>query len=166
MDDRDFFSKVFVEVKSMLVGYFLANRVELNDVEELVNEVFILAWKYRNTLRDRNKVKRWVFSIAKNALRAYKNLQKKQKKLLADLYNNGDASSFIEKEHCEELLFAQDIISRLPPAYRDVFVLFYVEDKSLKEIAEILGISESNCKVRLFRAREKIKELLGGSDNA
>ena len=51
-------------------------------------------------------------------------------------------------------------VMKLPEKYRVVVHLFYYEDYSIKEIAEILRTSESNVKVRLSRGRAKLKEAL------
>ena len=48
----------------------------------------------------------------------------------------------------------------LPPKYRAVIHLFYYEEMSIKEIAEVLELKESNVRARLTRARQKLKEVL------
>lgn len=161
MDDRDFFSKVFLEMKGMLTGYFLSNKVRFQDVEDVVNEVFFLAWRYKNTLRDKLKVRSWIFSIAKNVLKVYKNNIKKHKSRFSEV--DGDLF-YSNNPNDEDLSFVLELIEKLPDKYRDVFVLFYIEDKSVKEISEILNISESNCKIRLMRAREKLRSMLENND--
>ncbi|MEN2998647.1 MAG: sigma-70 family RNA polymerase sigma factor [Brevinematia bacterium] len=158
MEDKEFFSSLFEEVKDMLVGYFLANGVHNNNVFDLLNETFLLAWKYRNSLKEKSKAKNWLFSIAKNVLKTHKNILKKHRKIITSLDDN--ITTHQNGNHQEDIEFALSIINKLPQPYRDVFILFYIDEKSIKEISEILGISETNCKVRLFRAREKIKSLL------
>ncbi|MBI2568404.1 MAG: sigma-70 family RNA polymerase sigma factor [Candidatus Schekmanbacteria bacterium] len=54
-------------------------------------------------------------------------------------------------------------VSALPGEYREIFLLRYEEDLELQEIADILGISVGAAKVRLHRARERLRELLGSS---
>lgn len=159
MDDNKFFSSVFEEVKEMLIGYFITNGVNSNDVEELVNETLLLAWKYRNTLRERKKVKNWIFTIARNVLKAYKRMLLKQRRFLTNLNENISLQKEISNDD-NDITLLLDILNKLPQTYRDIFILFYVEQKSLKEISEIVGISENSCKVRLFRAREKIRKIL------
>lgn len=53
-----------------------------------------------------------------------------------------------------------DTLQSLSPTLRTVIHLFYYEDRSVRDIAEILGISESAVKVRLHRARNKLRDLL------
>lgn len=65
------------------------------------------------------------------------------------------------KEHSE----LWDAVMKLSPTYRTVIHLFYFEDCPIAEIAEILGLSESAVKVRLHRARNKLRSLLEGVCN-
>jgi len=51
-------------------------------------------------------------------------------------------------------------VRKLPQKYKAVIHLFYYEEMSIKEIAEVLGVKESNVRARLTRARQKLKELL------
>ncbi|MFN4244914.1 MAG: RNA polymerase sigma factor [Brevinematia bacterium] len=157
MDEKDY-SEIFSNMRGIIISYFLSNKVSFQDVEDLVNEVFVLVWKYRNTLRNREKVRSWVFSIAKNILRKYKSFVKKNKKATLELKE--DIVDQERKVDEENFNFALSIINKLPNRYRDIVILFYIEGKSLKEISDILGISETNCKVRLFRARNKLRKLL------
>ncbi|MEG0259625.1 MAG: sigma-70 family RNA polymerase sigma factor, partial [Lysinibacillus sp.] len=53
-------------------------------------------------------------------------------------------------------------IFRLKPQYREVIVLYYYEDLSVKEIAGLLSCSENTVKTRLSRARQQLKERIGG----
>ena len=56
----------------------------------------------------------------------------------------------------------QNALSLLPRTTKDAVTLFYLEEYSYDEIADILGIPVSQVKGRLFRARKKLRELLGG----
>jgi RNA polymerase sigma-70 factor (ECF subfamily) len=59
-----------------------------------------------------------------------------------------------------ELMLA---VLNLPAKYRGVIHLYYYEDYSITEIAGILNVSESAVRMRLMRARQKLKEQLGGT---
>ena len=54
-----------------------------------------------------------------------------------------------------------DAVKKLPPDYAMAIVLFYRQEKSIKEIADIMKKGQNTVKVNLFRGREKLKELLG-----
>lgn len=49
------------------------------------------------------------------------------------------------------------LLKQLTPEYRTVLILFYIEERSIKEITDIINISESAVKMRLKRARDKLK---------
>ncbi|MBP2679388.1 MAG: polymerase, sigma-24 subunit, RpoE, partial [Deltaproteobacteria bacterium] len=55
-------------------------------------------------------------------------------------------------------------MSRLKPEDRLVITLFELEDRSVREVAELTGWSETRVKVRAFRARQALKRLIGGDD--
>ncbi len=156
--DENLFTNVFKEMFNILFSYFYSNRIQPSDVEDLINETFSLAWKYRHSLRESSKIKPWIFSIAKNVLAKFKSDRKRKKSL--DLDERIEYVSQKSDGSEEDLDFAISVIEKLPQKYKDVFILFYVEEKSIKEISKILGISEENCKVRLFRARKIISKII------
>jgi|GEM_PF-1951172 RNA polymerase sigma-70 factor (ECF subfamily) len=170
MDIEHLLSDAFEEFKSMLTGYFVSNKVKIHDVEDLVNDTFTLAWKYRNTLKDKDKVKSWIFSIAKNVLVGYKRefARRRRKEITLDEYNEDmvEAPMVEDDPYDEDVNLVLDLVNKLPSKYKDVFILFYVDQKSISEISEILGISEENCKVRLFRARKRMMDILGKENEA
>ena len=65
------------------------------------------------------------------------------------------------REHCTHLLKA---LETLPEEFRTVLVLRVIEEMPVEEVAESLGISTGTVKSRLFRAKEKMRELLVGCD--
>jgi len=170
MDIEHLLSDAFEEFKSMLTGYFVSNKVKIHDVEDLVNDTFTLAWKYRNTLKDKDKVKSWIFSIAKNVLVGYKRefARRRRKEITLDEYNEDmvEAPMVEDDPYDEDVNLVLDLVNKLPSKYKDVFILFYVDQKSISEISEILEISEENCKVRLFRARKRMMDILGKENEA
>jgi len=170
MDIEHLLSDAFEEFKSMLTGYFVSNKVKIHDVEDLVNDTFTLAWKYRNTLKDKDKVKSWIFSIAKNVLVGYKRefARRRRKEITLDEYNEDmvEAPMVEDDPYDEDVNLVLDLVNKLPSKYKDVFILFYVDQKSISEISEVLGISEENCKVRLFRARKRMMDILGKENEA
>ena len=65
-----------------------------------------------------------------------------------------------EEESDMKFLLTETLRYLKPPEYRDVLYLFYYEEYSVKEIAQLLGKSETNIKVTLMRARKKLKKEL------
>ena len=65
-----------------------------------------------------------------------------------------------KEEHDEKSLVMYDAVGSLKDIYKTVIILHYYDDYSIKDIASILKISENNVKVRLNRAREKLKQII------
>lgn len=132
--------------------------------EDLTQEVFIRAFNNFLTLKDNNRVKPWLFRIAKNRCMDYfrqgRNREKKCK-LSID-------SSLIPRSFQQERILEQQEMTKcvrnhfqlLPDNLRTVLWLFDVDGFTHKEIAEILDIDVSNVKVRLHRARKKMRIIL------
>ena len=76
---------------------------------------------------------------------------------VGDEFSDYDTENQIEKSETCELV--SQIIKKMPNSYGLLLTLFYLEDNSIKDIAEITGLNDSNVKVILFRARKMFKEL-------
>lgn len=64
----------------------------------------------------------------------------------------------------ESIKSAQQALSKLPPKLKEVIVLKEYGDMNYKEIGKVVGITEGNVKVRVFRARKLLEEMLGADD--
>ena len=67
---------------------------------------------------------------------------------------------YIKLEDIERAEIVSDIMQKIPKGDALLLTLYYMEDNSIKDIAKITGLNESNVKVKLFRARKIFKELL------
>ncbi|WP_322806823.1 RNA polymerase sigma factor [Thermanaerothrix sp.] len=143
------------------------------DAEDVLQETFIKALSALPTFEGRSSLSTWLYRIAVNeALMLLR--RRKPETLLTD--NDGDEDESGESESAylidwcclpeEELLsdeaqrFLDKAIAQLPENLRLVFWLRDVEGLSIKETAETLGLSETNVKTRLLRARLKLREIL------
>lgn len=125
------------------------------NAEDAVQNAFLKLLKAKNTeFTDEEHIKRWLIKVALNECKnVWKSFWQKNKISFDDL----NTEPVYRNETHEELLH---ILSRLPQNYKAVIHLYYYEGYSVREITEILGISESNVQIRLKRARDKIKVLL------
>lgn len=131
--------------------------------DDLTQETFVRVQDHLGDLRDPARLSSWIFRIAYNLCQDY--FRKKAEHLT-------DGSDHEESEVAEgsstEKQFEQhqmgecvrEEIDRLPESLRTVIVLSDVMEFSQREIAEVLGITPENAKVRLHRARKRLKEFL------
>lgn len=132
--------------------------------EDLTQETFIRAFNHLPSLKDKSRLKQWLFQIAKNCCMDYFRQQKsKSKKHISA----GDPS-LMPSFHKQERIMEQQEMSAcvldkfqyLPDNMRMALWLFDVEGFTHKEIAGILNIEVSNVKVRVHRARKKMRKIL------
>lgn len=136
--------------------------------EDICHEAFLKYYPRVDTIPDNKQALYWLLRVAKNM--TYNFLKKKQRegKLLNRLYkespykDKSEESRFIDQESAEEV---RAKIEELPYKLRVPLVLREYEGLSYRDIAEVMNITENNVKIRIFRARNKLAELLstGGS---
>lgn len=134
------------------VCYRIIGNIE--DAKDISQDTFIEMHMKLKTLHDPRNFSVWIYKIAVN--KSFNFLRKERKVLIFSKTN-----SFISEEENADITKRDTInflLSKLTPDYRTVLVLFYIEGKTIKEIASILDITESAVKMRLKRAREKLKK--------
>ncbi len=126
------------------------------EAEEAVQEAFCRAWKSLASLRDAAKFKGWfagiLYRVCCDVLRA----RRRDRKALPEVGRARPVSALPEAGAGPVV----DEALRLPDEYREPLVLFYLQELTVAELAETLGLSESNAKVRLHRARKMLRERL------
>jgi RNA polymerase sigma factor (sigma-70 family) len=134
------------------------------DAEEVAQDVFIKAYRSLADFKGGSKFSTWLYTIAHNTGITY--LRKKKQKILAI----DDENTFTQLENQESDFKAnqvedkskKDMVNRaiemLAPDDAQIITLFYKGDQSLDEIAAVMRMETNTVKVRLFRARQKLKE--------
>lgn len=124
------------------------------DCEDIIQEAFIKLCYHAPKFEDEEHEKRWLIRVSinlcKNQLRSFWNRKKVSMDGLDEYFSYGD-----------EIEIMSDIIS-LPDKYKCVILLHYISGYKITEISEILNITESAVKMRLKRAREKLKVEMEG----
>jgi RNA polymerase sigma-70 factor (ECF subfamily) len=132
--------------------------------DDLTQETFIRVQKNLEDLRDSSKLASWIFRIAHNLCQDYFRSLKKASSNQCDLNEAKDIfkEAVVQKrlEQGEMSVCVQDVIRLLPESFRSVITLFDLAELSHLEIADILNTTVENVKVRLHRARKKLRELL------
>jgi len=145
--------------------YRLALRITLNnaEAEDIVQETMIKVWNKRDSWDTIDSIEAFCLTICRNlALDKNKRMDNKNSSLEdtgGDSPDDSYSSNPEERaEQRDRVKLVRDLINDLPEKQKSVMQLRDFEDKSYKEIAEILGISEEQVKVNIFRARQAIKQ--------
>lgn len=125
------------------------------DGEDAMQESILKAYEKIDTLRSRRKFKPWIFQILANE--CYKILRNQKKQEVTDPFQFPETKSvMIENEDGEILSY----ILKMPKQYQEVLILYYYDEFSVKEIADILDIPQGTVKSRLARGRKQLRNLL------
>ena len=152
----DFYGYIYIIVKN---GVSIAMTDE--DIEEIVSDVFVAIWKNSINLLQTTEIKPYLIGIAKNVIRnKYRNTELNFS--ISDYEENLIDTCNIEKiaEENEQNKVVLDSLKAVKPKEYEIFILFYYESKSIKEIAKLLNLSTSNVKTILHRIRKIIKRNL------
>jgi RNA polymerase sigma-70 factor (ECF subfamily) len=130
--------------------------------EDLISDVFLDVWKQASRFEGRSAVSTWLLSIAR--FKALSALRRRPEELLDEeraeaIEDEGDDPEVVaQKKDKSEAL--QRCLKELSPEHREVIDLVYYHEKSVEEVATIIGIPEATVKTRMFYARKKMGELL------
>lgn len=133
--------------------------------EDLLSEVFLDVWRQAASFEARSSVSTWLLAIAR-----YKALSARRRRTDVELDEAimstvpdiaDDPEVTLQKKDRVEAL--RQSLPRLSPEHREVIDLAYYHSKSVKEIAEIVGINEATVKTRMFYARKKLAELVASA---
>jgi RNA polymerase sigma-70 factor (ECF subfamily) len=150
-----------------LASRFLGNE---EDAQDVVQETFIRVWKHLSAFDYRCKFTTWMYRIVTNlCLDRAKSLKRKEKTSLhnpmdsaRNLWENVTEDINLEDKNIKEELAAiiTGLAAELTPRQRAVFVLRDLQDVSIAEAAQILGISKGSVKSNLCHARQNIRDRL------
>jgi len=140
------------------------------EAEDLAQEAFLRAWRKLDTFRPSEPLRPWLLRLATNVcINALKKRRPVAVPMMAD--EEGDALGPPSREpDAAEVASRGEIAARLeraiaelPDDYRLIITLRHVEELSYEEIADALALPLGTVKVRLFRARERLRRILGPS---
>jgi RNA polymerase sigma-70 factor, ECF subfamily len=159
------FQSIYEELRPKIYRY-LSRLAGRSEAEDLTQEVFAKVSQALPQFRGDSKVSTWVYRIATNT--AFDRLRSSSFQHVDDVPFQDEKPATERPPGIEEELVRKEMndcirqyIERLPMSYRSVVILSEEEGLTNQEIAEALGISLDTVKIRLHRARGRLKEELG-----
>lgn len=163
--DRNAYAYLVDKYKTMV--YSLAYNITKNrdEAEEVAQETFIKAYQSLRNYQGKAKFSSWLYRIVYNA--AISSIRKYEKGKITIDEANVPESLYVESKKNHELLSAEErkrflemALNSLEEDERALVIMYYYEDRELEDIAEITGLTKTNSKVKLFRARKKMLTVL------
>ena len=161
------FRRDILPLKDKLFRLALRITFDRAEAEDIVQETLIRVWSKRDEWPQFSSVEAYCLTVARNlAIDRSERMEARNVELTPEAEQMPDASSPHERlVGKERLQLLRRLVASLPEKQRAVLQLRDVEEKSYKEIAEVLGITEEQVKVNLFRARQKVKQQFIDIDN-
>jgi RNA polymerase sigma-70 factor (ECF subfamily) len=130
--------------------------------EDLISDVFLDVWRQADRFEGRSAVSTWLLSIARfkalSALRRRPDQELDDETAAAIEDPSDDPEVALEKKDKSALI--RKCLTGLSAEHREIIDLVYYHEKSIEEVAEIVGIPENTVKTRMFYGRKKLGELL------
>ena len=130
-----------------------------------MSEVFFDVWRGAGRFKAESQVATWLLAIARykaiSALRrrSEAQLDEHMAEAIADPRDNPETHAD-RQDRCEII---QRCLTRLSPRHREIIDLVYYHEKSVKEVAQIVGVPEGTVKTRMFHARKHMSKLLAAA---
>jgi RNA polymerase sigma-70 factor (ECF subfamily) len=164
-DDAGAFEELLGRYKRAVFAYARATIGSAPDAEEVTQDVFVKVFRAAHRFDDRYSFKTWLYTIVSNTCKN-KLRSRRHKTMSLDIEdsplvvvsNEADPLDAYERE--VEIAAVREAIGALPPRYREVLCLRYIEGLRYAEIAETLGLSLGNVEARIFRGKEKVRRWL------
>lgn len=130
--------------------------------EELVNETFLEIWRAAANFEGRSQPSSWMFGIARN--KALSVMRKRSEYTLDDemaekISDDADTpeQAAMKGSKAERI---RQCLEKLKPNHREIVELVYYQEKTIKEVSDIIGIPENTVKTRMFHARKQLTTVM------
>src|SRR5215469_5732372 len=130
--------------------------------EDIVSEAFVEVWRQAARFEKRSSVSTWIMSIAR-----FKALSVRRRRQEIELDENVAETVADQYSTPEQILLETDrraqlraCLSQRSPDHREIIDLVYYHDKTIEEVAEIVGVPKNTVKTRMFYARKRLAQML------
>jgi RNA polymerase sigma-70 factor (ECF subfamily) len=130
--------------------------------EDVVSEVFLDVWRHAKGFKEKSRVSTWLLGIARNkslSIARQRSIEPLDEQLSAVIEDPGDDPETTVVKKDQGAVIRKSLLE-LPAAQREVIDLVYYHQKSVAEVAQIVGVPENTVKTRMFYARRRMGEIL------
>lgn len=146
---------------AMTIAYRICNN--LQDAEDVVQESFVKAFRNLHTFKLNSKFSTWFYRIVYNTSISHIRSSiwiNNNEVDLSEASKIPETDNVIDINKLEQKKIVDNVLNSIPKGDSLILTLYYLDDESVKDIAKIVGLTESNVKIKLFRARKTFKEKL------
>lgn len=147
------FDSIYLEYKDYIYRTCILYLKDHHLAEDCTQNVFVKVYRKQKSYKGKSSLKTWITRICINCCRDMLRKRKEEDNLDETLPEN-------ESDHTEQLIVSEAVMS-LPLQFREVIILYYYREFTMKEIAEITHTKIPNIEYRIRRAKELLRERLG-----
>lgn len=153
------FAKLIKDNQGLIIKVSRLYTNALEDEEDLFQEIVLQLWRSYDTFKGGSKISTWMYRVALNT--AITLFRKKTKSPQTDELMDFHHKDYVEddEEKQQQIALLYKVIKMLPKVERAI-VMMYLDDLPYRDIAENLGISEVNARVKMNRLKKRLKELM------
>ncbi len=157
-----YFSYIVEKYQNIVFSIALKVLKNREDAEEMAQESFVKAYKSLHTFQGKAKFSTWLYRITYNTCISETRKKKQYFTSTDEVQISGEAEEMnldgIPAENREK--YVKAALEKLPEDEYTLVLLYYFEDQSIEEVSKATGLTESNAKVKLHRARKKLYTFL------
>jgi RNA polymerase sigma factor (sigma-70 family) len=155
--ERDAFAALIERYQGVVSAVSYSRTGDRALSEDVAQDTFIAAWRQLGQLREPSRLRSWLCGIARNLARKARRRSAREAPLDHPLVFEG-ANPFDAAAAAESERVVRDALMRVPDTYRDVLVLYYRDQRSVRDVAVALGITEAAALQRLARGRQYLAD--------
>lgn len=156
--DRAGFAALVDEHQDKLRNFLFRYTRNREDAEDLTQDTFVKAYRNIHRYDSKYSFSTWLYTIARRTAYNHFRDSKPTEALEYDIAASADTPD-IEASREDEKSWVWKAAKNLKPDFREALSLKYIDDLSIEEISKIMGKSQTNVKIILFRARNQLKKL-------
>ncbi len=170
LNKEDTFNKIVNENSDRIhriCSYYNSNA---EDQKDMYQEILVNIWKSLKNFKGNSALSKWVYRVAVNTALSYTGKAYREMKLIVDknmeslhvIFDDETSRKTLEEEQYKELQVALNLLSVIDKA----LISLSLEGLSMKEIADVIGITEANVKVKLHRIKSQLRNQLNNEHHA
>ena len=160
--DVNYFSYIVEKYQNIVFSIALKILKNREDAEELAQECFIKIYNSLHTFKGKSKFSTWLYRITFNASVSEARKKRNRFASISEVQVKDEAEEVdfdgVPEEKREK--YIKTALERLSEDEYTLILLYYYEDQSVKEISKITGLTDSNIKIKLHRARKRLYTIL------
>jgi RNA polymerase sigma-70 factor, ECF subfamily len=166
--DRRLFERLVRETRDDLLAYALRRAANAEDAADVLSETYLIAWRKLDKVPDGDNARLWLFGVAANVLRRGVQRQRSSEALIERLTREPPDTVQLESLGHEDRTFhaLRASLASLSARDREILTLTAWEELTPKQIAVVTGMPTNVVRVRLHRARSRLKRRLSQTQPA